>query len=84
MVTLNGSMRWVFLPEGGYVHDPGTGEIWALNRTAAFLLKLVHDGTSWEEAVARLALETGVDVETCRADADELLDRLEGLGCVCR
>jgi len=76
-------MKWVLKEDGGYVYDPATGEVWALNRTASFIVTRLLQDVKPGDVVDALVVETGIDHDTCKTDFNELLAELERLGCLC-
>lgn len=64
------------------VLDEDSGEYFNLNPTGALVLRVLLDGGTPDDAVARLMAAYDVDRETAEADVRDLVSTLESAGLV--
>ncbi len=82
-VSFDQSLKWILQPDGGYIYNGSNGQVFALNRTASYIVRQLMDGLSVQRVIDDLVAQTKVDPRTCEADLRELLASLERLGYVC-
>ncbi|MGW2185548.1 lasso peptide biosynthesis PqqD family chaperone [Streptomyces sp. NPDC001719] len=80
--TLAGHITWTRTEYGMVLLDEAKGAYWNLNPTGVTVLQVLLDSGDLDVAATALAQEHAVDMDTARADADELLSALRSAGLV--
>lgn len=70
------------LSENGFLFDTSTGFTYTLNKTGAFILKLLIEGKSHERIVEALVARFEIHVDAARWDIDRFVMRLQELGAL--
>ena len=64
----------------GFVFEPSLGEGFVLNDTGLFLLQLLRDGSSIEEASKKLSQTYAIEINQAYTDCFDFLGKLRILG----
>jgi len=68
--------------DGMVLLDERAGRYWQLNRTGAFIVRTLLEGSTPQEIAKTLAQQHGVSVEQVTADIAVLIERLQTAGLV--
>ena len=80
----NSCLRSVVNADGAAILDTEAGQITTLNSTGAFVWKALRQGEDVESIVAKLATETGKQIEGVRKDIQDFIDALRKLNLLSR
>ena len=80
----NSRFRSVVSADGAAILDTEAGQITTLNSTGAFVWKALRQGENVESIVAKLATETGQQIEDVKKDMQDFIDALRKLNLLSR